>query len=183
MNNPIMINQFEEIYHATEKDVVRFVVSRCSNMNDVNDIVQDVYVEFYKILQRKEIDNTNVKNYLFGIAMNKIKKYRLFSFKHIKVCLFSSEIELDTYEQYPDDFDLENYVIQKQTWNVIWDELKRMKNQNIPKIFYLIYGLGFKIHEVATELNVSESYVKNCLYRTIKQLNDKYGKEFSDESR
>lgn len=101
--------------------------------------------------------------------------------KHQTISLFSSKIEQDVYEQIPDDFDLEKYVIQKETWKVIWKELKKMKNQQIPKIFYLVYREGLKISEVADELNVSDSYVKNCLYRTIRQLNEKYGKEHCDE--
>ena len=36
--------------------------------------------------------------------------------------------------------------------------------------------MDFTIKEIAMELNLSESYIKNCLYRTLKELQKYMGK-------
>ena len=63
--------KFNTIYHDTYKMVLKYVVCNSYNINDVNDIIQEVYFELYKILDKKDIDNIN--DYLIGIARNKIK--------------------------------------------------------------------------------------------------------------
>ena len=52
----------------------------------------------------------------------------------------------------------------------IWNYLKS-KSVIISKIFYLHYYLDLTIKEISLELKISESSVKNYLYRTLKELN------------
>ena len=40
------------------------------------------------------------------------------------------------------------------------------------KIFYLYYAEGLKITEIAKELKLKESAVKNKIYRTLKELKE-----------
>lgn len=51
------------------------------------------------------------------------------------------------------------------------------KNIIFIKVFYLYYYSDLKISQIATELNISESKVKNILYRTIKEIKEKMMKE------
>ena len=51
----------------------------------------------------------------------------------------------------------------------VWNFIKR-KPVIISKIFYFYFYLELSIKEIANELQLSESNVKNYLYRTIKQL-------------
>ena len=44
------------------------------------------------------------------------------------------------------------------------------KKMIIQRIFYLYYELDSKIKDISRELDISESYTKNCLYRTLKEL-------------
>ena len=62
--------------------------------------------------------------------------------------------------------------ITKENVNKVWEMIKR-KDIRIAKIFYLHYGLDMKIIDIAKELNLSESAVKNYIYRTIKELKNK----------
>ena len=55
---------------------MRYIVCKCSNIDDVNDLVQDTYVELYNILEKKkEIYLENCPNFVIGIAKKKIQKY------------------------------------------------------------------------------------------------------------
>ena len=45
MIDQISLEKFNEIYDKTYNNVLKFVVCKCSNIDDVNDIVQEIYIE------------------------------------------------------------------------------------------------------------------------------------------
>ena len=61
-----------------------------------------------------------------------------------------------------------NFLLQYNT-DKVWKYLKK-KSMTISRIFYLHYTLDLTINEIAEELNISESNVKNYLYRILKEL-------------
>ena len=76
MSTQISLKDFEEIYNQTYDKTLKYIICKCSNIEDVNDLLQDTYVELYKILKRKRyIVLENYSNYLIGIAKKKIQKY------------------------------------------------------------------------------------------------------------
>lgn len=170
-----MINQetlkaFDELYYDTYQDVLNYTVLNCSNIEDVKDIVQNIYLEVLKKLEKSKALIS--KAYVIGIAKNKIKDYYRFSYKNKLISLFSnrnkSDIELiDTIK---DDFDLEKVILKEEDIKFIWQYLKK-QNVIISKIFYLYYYNEYSIKDIAKVLNISESNVKNYLYRTLNKLN------------
>ena len=66
---------FENIYQRTYDNTLKFIVIKCNNIDDINDIIQDTYIELYHKLQRKNIDVENEKSYIVGIAKNIIKRH------------------------------------------------------------------------------------------------------------
>lgn len=65
------LKKFEQIYNDTYTHTLRYVISKCNNFNDVDDIVQETYLEFYRVLKKgKEI--TDNEAYIITIAKNKI---------------------------------------------------------------------------------------------------------------
>ncbi len=62
---------FEKIYNETYKSILKFVVYKCNDLNDVDDIIQDTYLQLFKELKNgKEILDKTA--YLITIAKNKI---------------------------------------------------------------------------------------------------------------
>ena len=57
-----------EIYEETYKDVFRYIVSKCENISDVQDLIQNTYLNFYKAMKKKEIKEP--KKYIITIARN-----------------------------------------------------------------------------------------------------------------
>lgn len=169
---------FRKIYENTYPDILRFVIVKCRNVNDANDIVQEVYFELWKILKRKEIDESGIKSFLAGIAVNKIKKhYSLLKRINTVSAFVDGENETDITEQTEDPVDIEDLVINTNEWDRVWKYIKSKRNQNIPKVFYLFYVLDLPIKDISNELEVSESYVKNLIYRTLNELRSVFGKE------
>jgi len=154
------------------------VIIKCHNVNDANDILQETYLEFWKILNKKELSDICIKNYLIGIASNKIKKHYSLVERIKTISLFQKndqDIELiDTIE---DDLDIDDFIIQNDRWDMLWNYIKSKKNQNIPKIFYLYYKQELSIKEISENLKVKESYVKNLIYRTLNELRLTFGKD------
>lgn len=176
MASQLNLEKFNDIYDKTYSDVMRYVIVKCHNINDANDIIQDVYFEFWKILNKKEVVETNIKSFLIGIAINKIKKHYSLIQRFKTISFFDKKCnDIELIDNIKSDVDIENLVIKNDDWNSVWKYLKNKKNQDIPKVFYLYYKLGLSLKEIASLLDKSESYIKNLIYRTLDELSSIYG--------
>lgn len=176
MASQINLEKFNDIYDKTYSDVMKYVIVKCHNINDANDIIQDVYFEFWKILNKKEINDSNIKSFLIGIAINKIKKHYSIVQRFKTISFFDTDSnDIELIDNIKSDIDIEDLVIKSDDWNSVWKYLKNKKNQDIPKVFYLYYKLGLSLKEISNELDKSESYIKNLIYRTLKELSSNYG--------
>ena len=165
------LDTFDRLYYDTYQDVLKYVVVNCSNIEDVKDIVQNVYLEVLKKLDNKNIQMN--KTYIIGIAKNKIKDYYRFNYKAKILSLFSSikdDKDNNLIDTIANDINIEKIVIKNQDINFIWKYLKKQK-PIISKIFFLYYYMDYNIKKISLELNISESNVKNYLYRTLNKLN------------
>ena len=176
MTSLLNLEKFNKIYDKTYSDIMKYVIVKCHNINDANDIIQDVYFEFWKIMNKKEIFETNIKSFLIGIAINKIKKHYSI-IQRVKTISFfdKNSNDMELIDNIKSDIDIEDLVIKNDNWNKIWNYLKNKKNQDIPKVFYLYYKLGLSLKEISSLLDKSESYIKNLIYRTLNELSSIYG--------
>lgn len=176
MSHQNLNSQFEEIYQATYSRTLKYVVCKCTDLEDVNDLIQDTYVEFYRHIQKGKIDIKNVEAYIIGIAHNRLKKYygkkqedKIISFP-FREEMIEEDVDWKSY------IDLERDIVTKDNVAKVWEYLKN-KNILTAKIFYLYYVVDNKISDISRELEISESKVKNNLYRTLKELKNVFGKE------
>jgi RNA polymerase sigma-70 factor (ECF subfamily) len=72
------------------------------------------------------------------------------------------------------DFEADGLLTEDLVVNsVMFEDVKqiiRSKPEDVQKIFYLMYEVGLTISEIAEALSITESGVKNKLYRTLKEL-------------
>ncbi len=45
MTSQVNLYKFNEIYDKTHLDLLKYVVIKCHNINDTNDIIQETYLE------------------------------------------------------------------------------------------------------------------------------------------
>ena len=172
MINQQELNKFNDIYNKTYNLVVKYVVCKCNNIDDVNDIIQDIYIALYKqLLKNNDIEDIN--NYVIGIAKNKINKYYGLLYKIKTISLFSKINNIELKDNIIDNIDIEKVIIDKDNLEEKWQDLKN-KNIIIFNIFYLYYVESLTIKEISNHLNINESTVKNYLYRTLKELKNTY---------
>ena len=169
MINQKHLHEFERIYNETYSNIQDFVFFKCRNINDVNDIIQDIYYELFKAINsNKQIED--ITKYLYGIAKNKIRKY------YFKLSQFSKFHILDDEVEVIDDIDILDIIIKDSDIEKVWKFLE-YKNRDVNQIFYLYYYKDLTIKEISIKLDKNESYVKNLLYRTLKELKNVLGKD------
>lgn len=111
MVDQLNLKKFNEIYDKTYNDIQKFIVCKCSNIEDVNDIIQEVYTELYKKISSIE-SIQNVDSYLIGIAKNKIRKHYGLLYKFRTVSLNSKDdSNLEIIDKIPDITDIENITM------------------------------------------------------------------------
>ena len=162
------LKQFDEYYYMTYQDILTYVVCNCSNIEDVKDIVQNIYIELYKKLNKNE-KILDPKAYLIAISKNKIKDYYRFKYKNKIISLFSNNNDKEIISDIKSDINIENIILTKEEIKKVWKYLKT-KKVIISKIFYLYYYNNYSIKEISKELKVTETNVKHYLYRTLHEL-------------
>lgn len=167
---------FIEIYDRTYNNLCKYVVLKCGNAVDVPDIVQNTYMFFYKTLKKKHnIDKPT--EYLFKIAKNEINKFYATREKRLReISVFSDSAE----DGQATVTDLETLLSTELAADInielsdIWNYIEKQDALTI-KIFVLYFRFDEKIIDISKELKISESSVKNRLYRTIKRIQKEFG--------
>lgn len=172
MGTHITKETFEFLYNNTYNSILKYTICHCRNLEDVNDIIQDIYTDLYQtIINKKIIELENVESYIIGIAKNKIKRH--YGILKIK---YQIQTENENLEQFNDnEIDIENSLITKDNVLQVWNYLKS-KSDITARIFYLYYVMEISIKAIADSMQMTESNVKNHLYRTQKELKEKFEK-------
>lgn len=174
MVDPSITSRFNEIYDSTNKAVLAFITSKCCNTHDIQDIMQDTYVELYKLIVKRGVDYIkNDKAIVLRIAKQKL--YRYYSLMdrlkmHVPMTHTNEEgEEIEFSDIEADAFLTEDFITDQITLDNV-RKFIQSKPQDVKKVFYLFYDVGQSIPEIAKALFMSESNVKHKLYRTLNEL-------------
>jgi len=178
LSTQIYKKDFEKIYKDTYNKVLRFAVIKCRNLDDINDIIQDTYLELLKLLKKKKmLEAENIESYILGISNNVLKRYYDKKKKDNIVYYYQDDSNLA--KDIEDTFDLEAEIITKHNVSKVWEYLKH-KDLITTKVFYLYFAVGLKISEISKELEIGESNIKNRIYRTLKEIKKYLGKDVNE---
>lgn len=160
--------KFETIYSATFETLSKHVYFKVAKLEDAQDIVQEIYIDFYKYISSKGKKVDNVQAYLIQIANNKLSHY--YKDKTFETTLIKDEYLLESIK---DENDLEFNVLERSTLDEIWYEVKTLSDldQHI-LIDYYRFGLNFR--EISERYQIPESTIKSRCQNAIRQLRDKF---------
>jgi len=128
--------KFNKIYDETNLELLKYVIIKCHNVNDANDIMQETYLELWKILNKKMLSDINIKSYLIGIANNKMKKHYSLLQKLKTVSLFEkNEKDMELIDTIEDKVDINNLIIKNDNWRMIWTAFALICPNNAIRIF------------------------------------------------
>jgi RNA polymerase sigma-70 factor (ECF subfamily) len=167
-------SRFDEMYDSTNKAVLTFIIAKCGRVADVHDIFQETYFELHQLLRKRGVDYvTNEKALVLRIASRKVAKYhKLAERSKIFVPMTQTDENGDDApapEMEADAFLVEDFTVNRMLLESA-KEFVMQKPEIVKKAFYLYYDVGLTLPEIAQELSISESSVKNKIYRTVKEL-------------
>lgn len=174
-NNTNVNKQFESTYELTNRNVTLFLISKCKNFTDVNDILQDVYLEYYQVLMKKGLNYIqDEEKFLISLCRKKIATYYSF-WDRIPHRMSLDEKETSEKEsilyELCDETDYEEDFFEKEMIEDVKLILKQ-QSDDIQKIFYLYYTMELKLPEIASLLNINTQSIKNKLFRTRKLIRE-----------
>lgn len=165
---------FDQIYHETNRSVTLFLISKCKNLEDVNDILQEVYMEYYQVLTRKGLHYIKKsESFLISLCRKKIASYYSF-WDRIPHKLYIDEKESYEREALLFDVNAEEETFDDEFFRKeIYDDVKKILSkqpEDIQKIFYMYYTMELRIPEIAKILHIKAHNVKNKLFHTRKMI-------------
>lgn len=157
---------FNALYDETYEDVMKYVVLHCRQATDVEDIMQNIYANFCRRLQRHgKLHFSDPLRYLLRIARDELTAY--YRGKATAQRLVSIDEAEDEATQFAGAaFLTEEAALDQCQIDEIWNMI-RCKDTLTFQICYLYFVKDLKLRTIADELNVPEFTVKNRLYRTI----------------
>lgn len=179
MSVHISLNDFEEIYNQSYKNVLRYIIQKSPNIEDINDLVQETYLALFEYLHKKKsVELDDCQAYLITIAKNKLSKHfgLLYKIKQQVVIDVEYEADCEMIEEIDSKINIEKEIIMKLDADKVWKYIKK-KDVKVAKIFFLYFHEELKLKEISIFLEMNESNVKNILYRTLKEIRDFFAKE------
>ena len=161
---------FRKLYDETRRETLIYLTARCADPGDAADLFQETYAEAYAALCRR--GPAYVRN---GEAfVKKLAAQQLH--RHYRRRELRREVPLEAVEAAvpapPEEID--DRLVTEALLEQVHGALRREPAMT-RKIFALHFSLGLTLAETAAELGVSESFVKNRLYRTVAQLRRECG--------
>ena len=167
---------YSELYSATYRRMYGYAVRSARHIADIDDILQNAYIACWRRI-KTGFRPANPESYVFTAVKNSIRSYyRLKRHENAELAF------TDDPDGAPNELaallaeDISDTVADKITADGIWRELFSGDGLTA-RIFLLYFRQNCTIAETAKCLGVSESTVKNRMYRTLKSLADKYRKQ------
>lgn len=169
---------FNKVYEQTISSLTRYVISKCGNILDSEDILQNIYARFYQRIVKKGYDDIeNTEAFLISIAKFECKSYYSAQKRHSYVDSFSDysdeQMVMIENEMSKSQKNLEDVLCNEMLARQIFEDIANT-DETTGKIFYLYFVCDMKLNEIADELGMNLSAVKNKLYRTIERQKKKF---------
>lgn len=158
-------DDFKNIYFATFDELSKYVYFRVNNVEDAQDIVSDVYLDYYQHVFKKNKKVDHVIAYLIQMAHHQlISFYKDKQFKVTQSELMDAQIDNIVA---PDDVELE--VFEKFESIRLWQTVNQL-NPLERKIIIGKFRYDMTFKEIAEKLSINENTIKTIYYRSLQQL-------------
>lgn len=160
--------KFELLYHKYSQQMLLYALTFVHSKSDAEDIVQEVFYNFWKS-----------KTYL-KISINEVKPWLLRAIKNACINFWEKKDILRS------SADLHNIAIENETYSEFNEKIFsqiRQDIENMPpqtrEIVKAIFYKKEKYQQVANHLGISINTVKTLLRRAIQQLRERHADKFN----
>ena len=166
---------FDDIYRRNQAAVLRFITAKCLSISDIDDIYQDTFLNVYRSLCNTEKPIENEEAWVISIAKKSISRYYglLAKLRGRMSDSLSRLPDKKLLEEIPAEVDVEMLVADRSLCDDIFDTVSSMP-PDVQRIVYMYFILDMTPGEIARELKLHESTVKNRLYRTLDRIRRSY---------
>lgn len=161
------MNGFENLVLAYKDSLIYFLMRYVKQIEIAEDLAQDAFVEILVHKERFQLQS-NFKTYLYTIGRNKAVDY-LRKYSRQMVSDISMEEERDT-------FNLEEKVIQKEEYRVLYNQIRSLKKE-YQLVICLIDLEGFSYKDTANIMKKTVPQIKVMVHRARKALEKSLRKE------
>ncbi|MDR3186230.1 MAG: sigma-70 family RNA polymerase sigma factor [Christensenellaceae bacterium] len=173
IGNESLNHLFCKIYEATYHKTATYIIAKCNDLPDAEDILQNTYNELFCVLKNKGIDYiTNINAFVMHIAKTKLKRHYSLV-RRIKDNLVSLVDNQSRIADVPMLDDIEINFVNKEMVAEILKFLDK-KPLIVKKIFALYFYYDHGLREISELLSMSESSVKYRLYTTLSEIRKIY---------
>lgn len=173
--------RFSLVYEMTYNEIRKFASCRCGDPQHLPDLLQEIYLEYYRTLRRRGCDYVrDDRALILKIASRRAMRYYSLKQRMRQLMPLSStdengnSVELDI----PDPALTEDSVITSEESAEIAKEISRLPAET-RKIIYLYYAEEMSLSEIAGEMNMKLSTVKTKLYRGVERVRKRVCEERS----
>lgn len=172
MTNHDMETFFNELYESTHEKVLAYIIVKCGNTEDIADIFQETYAELVSVICKNGVEYLkNPEAFVMKLAKRKVfRHYKLLErLRGVEANYKLDDLDVDTLNMETISFE-DSFVTKELVGHAI--AFISQKDELTKKIFYLHFYLDKTIREIAEMISITESNVKNKLYRTLKELKE-----------
>lgn len=161
----------EQVYKDTSSYLIKYITLKCRSTEDIQDILQNTYLGFLDTISKNGHTGIfNPRHYLLRIAKREIAKFYEHKSEHDNVVVASTDDE--TYVEKTLDEFLEQDFTGDTGFSVEVFDLIESLGPLATKIFTLRFVYDETIDNIAKQLGITPSNVKNHLYRGLKALKE-----------
>lgn len=153
---------YGELYDRTIQDVYKPVHFLIEEKADVDDLVQDIYIQVFKSLKVYKSDRS-FKPWLMGIVMKEIQAYRRKRWMRFRIVKKASEYESGTVIDFSND--IVDKITNQQLINLVNELPYKLK-----QVIILRYLNEYSQEEVAKILEIPLGTVKSRIHAALKKL-------------
>ena len=156
---------FDRVYEKTYRPLLRYAIVHLSDPIDAEDALQNVYVDFYRRIERYgHLDILSPKNFLLKALRREI----------IKNYAEREERKLYLAEEYDeslpaDAVTFEDAVMNRAMAEQVLETAKRLPPE-MYRVFVLYYGFEMSLQEIADTLEIGREAAKSRLYRARNEV-------------
>ena len=169
---------FEELFRKYYPRFRAFTYRRIHDPHHAEDILQNIYARFFQRISKKGYsDIENAEAFIISIAKFECKTFYAGQKKHSVTESFSDysdeQMVMIENEMSKSQKNLEDVLCYEMLAREIFEDIANT-DEITGKIFYLYFVCDMRLSDVAEELDMSLSAVKNKLYRTIERQKKKF---------